>query len=133
MWSMSDATPPHAAERNDPNIPPSPPAATSDDRTLALLAHLLGIFTWFIGALVIWIVKKDSPSQFAADQAKEALNFQITLIIAWAIAGLLVCVGIGILILPLIWVLNIVFCIIACIAAGNGQPYRYPFAIRLIK
>lgn len=106
-------------------------ASTSDERVLALLAHLLGIFTWFIGALVIWLVKKDSSS-FVADQAKEALNFQITLLIAWAIGAATTCLGVGLVILLAVWALNIVFCIIACVAAGNGTRYRYPLAIRLI-
>ena len=48
---------------------------SKDDCNLAMLAHLLGIFTGFIGALIIWIIKKDSPG-FAHSQAKEALNFQ---------------------------------------------------------
>lgn len=60
--------------------PPPPPVGTSpsEERTLALAAHLLGIVTSFVGALVIWLISKDaSPSKpFATDQAKEALNFR---------------------------------------------------------
>ena len=67
------------------NVPP-PPATTdapADQRTMALAAHLLGIFTWFIGALIIWLINKDDASKaFVTDQAKEALNFQITVTIA---------------------------------------------------
>jgi uncharacterized protein len=114
------------------STPSMPAAPSSDERTLGMLAHLLGILTWFIGALIIWVVKKDT-SPFAADQAKEALNFQITMFIGTLVGGLTTCLGVGFIILVAVWVLNLVFCIIAAMAANNGQTYRYPFAIRLIK
>lgn len=120
--------------------PPPPPIGTgtpSEERTLALAAHLLGILTSFIGALVIWLISKDaSPSKpFATDQSKEALNFQITVVIAYMLAVVLTIVSFGILFFvpTLVWVANLVFCILAAIKANNGEHYRYPFALRLIK
>lgn len=75
------------------------PAATSvpaDQRTMALAAHLLGIFTGFIGALVIWLINKDDASKaFVTDQSKEALNFQITVAIAMFACIILTFVVIG--------------------------------------
>ena len=62
------------------------PEPTADDRNMATLAHVLSIFTWFVGPLVIWLVKKDT-SPFAADQAKESLNFQITCLIGYALGA----------------------------------------------
>src|SRR5687767_6174019 len=53
---------------------------TPDDKTMATLAHVLGIFTSFVGPLIIWMIKKDT-SPFVDDQGKEALNFQLTLLI----------------------------------------------------
>lgn len=104
----------------------------NDDRNIAMLAHLLGIFTGFVGALVIWLIKKDASS-FINDQAKEALNFQITVVIglcgAWALAFVLV----GFLLVPAIMVANFIFCILAAIASSKGQLYRYPVALRLVK
>ncbi|QHG87535.1 DUF4870 domain-containing protein [Xanthomonas sp. NCPPB 1638] len=120
--------------------PPPPPIGTdtpSQERTLALAAHLLGIVTYFVGALVIWLISKDaSPSKpFATDQAKEALNFQITVTLAVIVAAILSVVTLGLLaFLPaLVWVVSLVFCILAAVKANNGEHYRYPFSLRLIK
>jgi uncharacterized Tic20 family protein len=102
-----------------------------DDRNLAMLSHLLGIFTGFVGALVLWLVKRDQTG-FVAEQAKEALNFQITMAIAMFASVILKVILIGILLVPILLVVNFVFCIIAAIAASKGRGYRYPFALRLI-
>ncbi len=120
------------------NVTAPPPApegnAPQDQRTMALLAHILGIFTYFIGPLVIWLVNKDNADKgFIVDQAKEALNFQITLAIAGIVSMILMIVAIGFLLLPVIGILNLVFSIIAAVKANNGEAYRYPFALRLIK
>ena len=101
---------------------------------MALAAHLLGIFTWFIGPLIIWLINKDDASKsFVTDQAKEALNFQITITIAMLICIVLTIVIIGGILAPIVGILNLVFCIIAAVKANNGEAYRYPFALRLVK
>ena len=87
-------------------------APSKDDCNIAMLAHLLGIFFGFLAPLVIWLVKKDE-SRFIGEQAKEALNFQITMTLACFISGLLMMVLIGFLLLPAVVVINVVFCIIA--------------------
>lgn len=102
-----------------------------DDCNFAMLAHLLGIFTGFLGSLIIWLVKKNE-SQFVAQEAKEALNFQITLVIGSLIAFVLSFILIGVLLYPVLYILNIIFCILGAVAASKGQAYRYPFAIRLV-
>lgn len=99
---------------------------------MAMLAHLLGIFTGFLGPLIIWLIKKDQ-SAFVNDQGKEALNFQITFVIAYIACGLLTFVLIGCFLMPIVVICNIVFCIMGAMAANKGQNYRYPFALRLIK
>jgi uncharacterized Tic20 family protein len=106
-------------------------APSQDDRNIAMLAHLLGIFFGFLGSLIIWLIKKDD-SPFVAQEAKEALNFQITLFIGYLIGGILVIVLIGVLVLLALHVVNIVFSIIAAIEVSKGKPYRYPFALRLV-
>jgi uncharacterized Tic20 family protein len=106
-------------------------APNRDDRNLGMLAHLLGIFSGFIGALVLWLVKRDE-SGFVADQAKEALNFQITIAIAMLASILLKLLLIGFLLVPIVFIVNFVFCIIAAVSASKGTAYRYPFALRLI-
>ncbi len=114
--------------------PPTAAAAPQEDRTLALLTHLSGIILGFIVPLVIWLVNKDKTDKdFLNDQAKEALNFQITIAIAWFIAIVLSFIGIGFLLYPVIWIGNLIFCILGGMKANEGVAYRYPFAIRLIK
>ena len=127
--------------------PPQPaPAATptvSDERTWAMLGHL-SAFSAFItgigcvlGPLIVWLVKRDTMP-FAGEQAKEALNFNITVIIAavglWVLTiltlgiGLLLTVPLG-LVLFVGW---IVLTIIAAVKANAGEHYRYPLTIRLV-
>ena len=115
------------------------PAATSnDDRTWALIGHLSAFSAFItgigcvIGPLIVWLVKRDTLP-FAADQAKEALNFNITVMIAGAICWILVFVLIGFVLLWALAIVWIVFTILAAIKANEGVTYRYPFALRLIK
>jgi uncharacterized Tic20 family protein len=103
----------------------------SEDRNFAVIAHLLGILISFLGPLIIWVIKKDD-STYVDDQAREALNFQVTVFIAQAISGMLTMVGIGCILLPLILVANVILCIVAAVAASRGDWYRYPMTLRLI-
>ena len=97
-----------------------------------MLCHLLAIFTGFLGPLIIWLIKKnDHP--FIDEQGKEALNFQITVVLASlaCIPLTFLCIGVPLLIaLPIV---NLVFCIIATVKTNNGEHYRYPIALRLVK
>lgn len=120
------------------NMTTPPPAPTgtsnSDDNTLAMLVHLSGIILSFIVPLIVWLVNKDKPEKaFLIDQSREALNFQITLLIAYFVSGILMVVLIGFLTYAAAWIACIVFSIIAALAANKGEAYRYPFALRLIK
>lgn len=76
-------------------------------------------------------MKKDE-SPYISEQAREALNFQITLLIAYLIAGVLVFILIGFLLIFLVWLANIIFSILAAVAASKGENYRYPLSLRLI-
>jgi uncharacterized protein len=105
---------------------------SNDDKNIATVTHLGGTVFSFIPALLVWILKKDE-NRYLADQAKEALNFQITIAIAMFIAGyVLTWVLIGFALMPVVWLLNIVFCIVAAISTSKGETYRYPFCLRLI-
>lgn len=108
------------------NLTPS-----NDDKNIATVTHLGGTVFSFIPALIVWILKKDD-SEYLSDQAKEALNFQITMLIAQFVAGVLVWILIGFILIPLVWILNVVFSIIAAISTSKGQTYRYPLCLRLI-
>jgi uncharacterized Tic20 family protein len=102
-------------------------AASQDDRTMAMISHLSGIVAGFIGPLVVWLINKDKTDKaWLNDQAKEALNFQITMIIGWLIAGVLTMVLIGMLLVPVLFLANIILCIMAGMKANEGVSYRYP-------
>jgi hypothetical protein len=108
-----------------------PAPAKGKETTMAVLAHVLGIVIGFIGPLVIYLVGKDD--QYGKEQAKEALNFQITVLIGLIIGGILTMVVIGIIVIWAIGIINLILCIMAAVAASKGEDYRYPFALRLVK
>ena len=110
----------------------APAQVSSDERTMALLAHLLGIFSFFVGPLVIWLIKKDE-SEFVDYHGKEALNFQLTMLIAYIVGVILSTIVIGLCITLAVWVVIIIFSIMAAVAANKGEYYRYPISIRFIK
>ena len=116
------------------NQTPPPPTNAGDDNTLALLVHLSGILLGFIVPLIVWLVNKDNPNKaFLNDQAKEALNFQLTLLGVYIIGTILSIILIGLLINVAAWIACIVLSIMAGLAAQKGEYYRYPFTLRLIK
>jgi uncharacterized protein len=104
---------------------------SNDEKNIATVTHLGGTVFLFIPALIVWILKKDD-SAYIGDQSREALNFQITVLIAMFIANILIWVLIGFALIPIIWLANIVFCIIAAISTSKGETYRYPICLRLI-
>ena len=115
---------------------PPPPAATggADDKNLAMLVHLSGILLGWIVPLIVWLINKDnSAKSYLSDQSKEALNFQITVCIAYVICWVLAFVIIGGFLLPLVWIANLVFCILAAVKVNSTGTYLYPFTLRLIK
>jgi len=132
------STPPPAAA---PAPQPAAPLSEAEDRQWASFAHLGGILS-FLPSLIIWLVFKDRGA-FTNVEAKEALNFQITAAIGYVaifiINAILIAVTLGFWgfiawIFPLaLWVLSLIFCIQGFIKAKDGQHYRYPFALRLIK
>ncbi len=111
------------------------PDATPSERTYATFLHLtlLAFHIVFpvIPALVMWQIKK-SESPFLDDHGKEAVNFQISLLIYGLGAALLMVVGIGFLLLPVVYVLGIVGMIMGAVAGNRGEYFRYPMCLRLI-
>lgn len=101
---------------------------------MALLCHLVGGLIGFLVPLIIWLIKKDTMP-FVDDQGKEALNFQITVLlgyVACTVIGFVTC-GVGSLLVLPIWVASLVLGIMGGLKANEGIAYRYPFAVRLIK
>ncbi len=119
---------------------PSPATAATiskEERNWAMLAHLSGLLAFatliggVLGPLVMWMIRKDDMN-FAADQAKEALNFQITVFVAGLIAGVMCLILIGFALLGILVIVDLILMIIAAVKASEGVNYRYPFNLRLI-
>jgi uncharacterized Tic20 family protein len=104
----------------------------SEEKTMALLAHVLTFVASFIAPLIIYLVKKDE-SKFVEWHAKESLNFQITMILACIVCVPLFFIIIGIFLIWAIGIFSLVVRIIATIRASEGKLYMYPLTLRLIK
>lgn len=104
---------------------------TSDEKTMAILSHILCIVAGFLAPLIIYLAKKDSP--YITAHSKESLNFQLTMIIGHIISFILWFVIIGIFLTWLLVIANLVLVIIATIKASENKLYKYPFTIRFIK
>ena len=115
-----------------PPVTPTEQEIPQNSKNLAMLCHLLGLLTNFLGPLILWIIKKEED-KFVDEQGKEALNFQITIMIASVVAGVTACIGVGFIVGAVVGVADLVFSIMACLAASKGEHYRYPASIRLIK
>ena len=112
-----------------------------DARMWAMFCHLAGLALFIpiipiignvIGPLIIWQIKKDDYP-FVDEQGKEAVNFQISMLIYGVIAAILIFACIGAVLLPAVIIFDVVFLLIAAVKANNGQHYRYPLTIRFIK
>lgn len=109
-----------------------------EERTWGMFCHLvvfLGFiipFASIIGPLVIWMIKRDEMP-FVEDQGKESLNFQITMLLAMIVSGLLIFVVIGFVLIFVVLIFQFIVVIIASIKANAGVYYRYPLCIRFIK
>lgn len=137
---------------DEATTPPPAPGGTPDtqERQWAMFAHLsaiagglltssvMGGIGCILGPLIIWLMKKDTMP-FVADQAREALNFNITVAIVMLV---LVLLGVGtfgvgfVVSAPLMLIVGVaalVFVVIAAIKSNEGVAYRYPFALRLVK
>ncbi len=126
-------------ETSYPTPPPLPVAVVTNVRSWNALCHasaLLGVFLHFpghlLGPLIVWLAKRDDSAEIDA-HGKEALNFQISMLIYNVVAAVFCLILIGFVFLAVLWVLNAVFVIIAAIQASDGKFYRYPMTIRFIQ
>jgi uncharacterized Tic20 family protein len=119
------------------SVPPSDHTATTvttisqDSKNLALLTWIGTIFFGFIPGLVLYLIKKDDA--YVLDQAKEALNWAITLLFGYCIAFFLSFIVIGVFLFPLLGIVHVVFCILGVVGAQKGDTFRVPYAVRLIQ
>jgi len=130
-WREAEA--PYSAQARRPGRP------DAEERRWAMIGHAAGAVSlvatagaagWLV-PLVIWLVRKDQGG-FAAEQAKEALNFQITTFLLVLIAAPLMCVGIGFLILISIPICSLIFSIIGAVRTWEGEAYDYPINFRIL-
>ncbi|MEX0965975.1 MAG: DUF4870 domain-containing protein [Bacteroidia bacterium] len=119
------------------DAPGSPQTLSKDDRNWGMLAHLSALsgyvipFGWFLGPLVVWLVKREEIP-FVNDQGREALNFNISMCIYALISAILFLVLVGFVLIVIVMVLHLVFTLIATIKASEGNMYRYPLTIRFV-
>jgi uncharacterized Tic20 family protein len=123
---MSEATPPPATPYQQQSQ-----LSPADEKLWATLIHIGGILFSFVPALIGYIVLKDR-GPFVRAHTATALNFQITMAIAGFIGGILTIVFVGFLILAAVWIINIIFSIMAAIAANKGEWYSYPLTIKFL-
>ena len=122
--------------------PPQPPAVApmqnmagsgvADDTGSGVIAHVLALFTGILGTGIFYAVSNDK-SPFVRHHVAEALNFSITMAIAWMGTFVLMFLLIGFLIAPVLMVWGFVLPIMAAMAANKGEWYRYPATLRLVK
>ena len=108
---------------------------TAESRNWAVVGHLSAFIQFigipaFIGPLVVWLIRKDDP--YAADQAREALNFNLSILIYLILSFLAIILLVGLILIPLVLIAWFVLTIVAAVNASNGTTYRYPFTIRFV-
>ncbi|GAA1801727.1 DUF4870 domain-containing protein [Nesterenkonia flava] len=111
---------------------PNPPLSPGEEQGWGVGIHLGGLVLSWVVPLVLWLVFRER-SRFIDDHGKEAVNWQITLFILYVIGGLTTLILIGFVILAFAVIVNLIFSILATVAAYQRRPYRYPLSIRFVK
>jgi uncharacterized Tic20 family protein len=114
------------------NYPAPAEMNPSDQRLWATLIHIGSIFLGFLAPLFGYIILKDRGA-FARAHTATSLNFQLTMLIAVIVGSFLTAVLIGYLVLLAVAVANVVFPILAAVAANRGAFYRYPLAFNFVR
>lgn len=130
------AEPLHGAQQS-----PGSKETNKDARMWGMICHLAGlgglipivpVIGSVIGPLIVWQIKKDEFG-FVNDQGKEAVNFQISILIYAVVSALLIFACVGVVLLPAVYIFDLIFLLIAAVKANDGEHYRYPLTIRFIK
>lgn len=123
---------------NDINPAPDQQRELSpDERNWGMFCHLAGFagiiipFGSVIAPLIIWLIKRDEMP-FVNYNGKEALNFQITYMVAFLVSVVLMSVVIGFLMMAVVGVAWLVFTILAIMHSSKGEYYRFPYIFRVI-
>lgn len=123
------ATPPPPPQ--NPGYAPATEMSPADQRLWATLTHVGGILFSWLAPLITYLVLKDR-GPFVRAHTATALNFQLTLLIAYVVGVITALLLVGYLIMLAAWVASIVFGIMAAIAANKGEFYTYPMAIKFV-
>ena len=115
-----------------PGYASHPPVDRSDEKVWGVIMHLGNLLLSFLVPLIIWLIYRER-SQTLDQQGRTALNWAISFWIYSAVAGVLMFVLIGFVIWPILVVLDVVFCIIAAVKAGNGEAWKYPMSIPFLR
>lgn len=102
------------------------------DDNLGVIAHVLGLIIGWIGPLIIYFVK-DKSFPHSHENARHALNFQISMVIYLLVSLLLIFVFIGFVLVPLLAIFSLIVQIIAIVKSSNGEVYKYPLEIPFVK
>ncbi len=132
---MSTPTP-----ETPPPGPPPEPLGSKDERMWAMFCHLSTLAGYVIivpginviAPLIVWMIKKEEYP-LVNDQGKEAINFQINILIYVIVSALLICATVGFFLLPVVVIYSLVMTIIAALKANQGEYYRYPLTIRFLR
>jgi len=118
---------------------PGSKEVNKDARMWAMICHLsalaglvVPVVGCIVGPLIVWQIKKEE-FPFVDEQGKEAVNFQISMLIYGVVAALLIFACIGTVLLPAVALVDLIFLLIAAVKANDGYHYRYPLTIRFIK
>lgn len=105
--------------------------AQVDEQFLAVVCHVGGLLLSVVVPLVVYLAKREA-SAFVRHHATEALNFQITVLIAGAVAMALTAFPVGIPLLVVVVMADLVLCVLAALAGNRGAWYRYPVSLRMV-
>jgi uncharacterized protein len=111
---------------------------TRDERQWAMLCHVSAMLMYvtavggIVAPFVIWLLKREAMP-FVADQGKETINFQITILLALAASVVLMLVLVGFVLFWALLAFHFVITIVAAVKVTEGVAYRYPFCWRLLK
>jgi len=122
----------HLRHHRQRGVHVQPQTAHSDTQTFAALVHLSGIFTLFFGPLVVYLARP-SRDDVLALAAKEALNFQLTLALAWVVTFISLLLLIGFLLVPFLALVSVAVPVWAAVATSRGECFRYPLIVRWLR
>ncbi|MFC5280073.1 DUF4870 domain-containing protein [Halorubrum rubrum] len=107
------------------------PKTVEGDTTLAALAHASALVASVLGP-ILFLVLADDDDELVRENAKNSLNFQIVMFVAFVVSGILTVVLIGLLLIPIFAIIDLVLVLIATVRANNGEVYEYPYTPNIV-